>query len=290
MKNYLRETIYGKNARASAFFVIGILIFAGLGCFGIGKKTDSKPTPPAYIGEWKGQDGSTVSIRADGKGDYHSGSTKVDGGTVEVNEADKKLSITFFGIGPTLKIDSAPTGDEMKLDGVTYRRSGGFATTTDTKKPVTDASNTADTTTASDTPVKFAGKKADASKGEMPSDDEMQQIVRTTLLDFNDAIKQGDFTDFHGKISKTWQKQTTPETFNSAFSEFITKKLDISEVSSLDAEFSPAPTIDRSQGVKMLLVKGKYDTTPLPAKFDLKYIPDGKEWKLFAIQIDTRDY
>jgi len=43
------------------------------------------------------------------------------------------LSVTFFGIGPTLKIDSPPSGDEMKLGGVVYRR-GGFSTLTDSDK------------------------------------------------------------------------------------------------------------------------------------------------------------
>ncbi|MGI8788384.1 MAG: hypothetical protein ACR2HG_11565, partial [Pyrinomonadaceae bacterium] len=181
MRNSIGKFIFGKNTKSSALFVFGILIFVGLGCFGIGKKSSSKPTPPAYLGDWKAQDGSTISIRADGKGDYHSGNTKVDGGTVDVDEADKKLSITFFGIGPTLKIDSPPTGDEMKLDGVTYRRNGGFSTA-DTKKTPTDTSNTAD----APPPPKTITKKADASKGEMPSAAELPQLVQTPLLDFHD--------------------------------------------------------------------------------------------------------
>ena len=282
MKNLMRELIYGRGAKASMFFVFGILMFIGLGCFGSGKSSSSATVPPAYFGDWKGSDGSTISIRGDGKGDYKSGGTSVDGGSVEIDDAKKELSITFFGIGPSLKIDSPPSGDEMKLGGVIYKRSGG-STTADTKKTVVD------TTKTSESPAKKTiTEKADAKKGEIPSDEELQEIVKESLLDFNDAVKEGDFTDFHGKISKTWQKQTTPEAFNTAFSEFITRKLDISDIGSMEADFSPAASIDKSQGVKVLLVNGKYDTSPNPTRFDMKYIADGSIWKLLAIRVDTR--
>ncbi len=282
MKNLMREIIFGRGAKASLLFVFGILMFVGLGCFG-GKSSSSKTVPSEYFGDWKGSDGSTISIRGDGKGDYKSGGTTVDGGTVEIDDAKKELSITFFSIGPTLKIDSPPSGNEMKLGGVVYKKGGGSTTTTDTKKPVADTSPT-----TKESPVKNTFDKADAKKGVMPSDGEMQEIVKESLTDFNDAVKQGDFADFHDKISATWKKQVTPEQFNTAFSEFIQKKLDISEIRSMEADFSPAPSIDKSQGVSILKVVGQYDTSPNPTRFDMKYVPDGSDWKLLSIRVDTR--
>ena len=286
MKNILRELAHGRNAKASAVLVFGILIFVGLGCFGGGRSSSSKPVPPEYFGSWTGSDGSTITIRGDGKGDYKSGGTSVDGGTVEIDDAKKELSITFFGIGPTLKIDTPPSGDEMKLGGVVYKRAGGSTTTTsDTKKPIADASPA-----TKDSPKKNTFEKADARKGEMPSDEELQEMVKTSLLDFNAAVKKGDFADFHDTISRTWKKQTTPETFNTAFSQFIEKKLDISEISSKSADFSPTPDIEKTQGINVLHVVGEYDTSPNATKFDMKYIPDGNDWKLLAIRVDTRGY
>lgn len=130
--------------------------------------------------------------------------------------------------------------------------------------------------------------KADASKTELPSDDEMQDIVRATLLDFNDAIKKGDFNDFHKTIAKKWQDQITPEKFKQSFSLFVEKKLDISGVKTQKAEFTSGPKIDKSRGLKELIVEGKYNITPLPVKFKLNYVPEGKEWKLYGIELDTR--
>ncbi len=39
---------------------------------------------------------------------------------------------------------------------------------------------------------KTTTKKADASRGEIPSDDELQEMVKTTILDFSDAVQSAD--------------------------------------------------------------------------------------------------
>ncbi len=285
MQNLIREFIYGQNAKVSAFFVVGMFLLVGLGCFGSGRSGSSTPIPPAYLGDWKGQDGSTLSIRGDGKGDYHSGNTKVDGGSVEINDAKKELSVTFIGIGPTLKIDSAPSGDQMTLSGVIYKRNGsGSTTTTDTKKAVTD------TTTKESPSPKTDSKtyeKADASRGEIPEGDELQEMVQKTLVDFNDAIQANDFTDFFQTISKLWQRQSSPAKLKDTFQTFIDRKIDIGEVRTMGAKFTSKPRVEDSKGFKELILEGNYDTSPRPTKFELKYTPEGKNWKLTGISVDT---
>lgn len=126
--------------------------------------------------------------------------------------------------------------------------------------------------------------KADASKKEVPSDEEAQEMAKATLLEFNKAIEQEDFTDFHDSISKTWQKEITPQKFNEAFAEFIEKKIDISDIGSEDARFSPSPEVKKEQGFDMLTLEGEYPTSP-KTTFSLKYIPEGKEWKLSRIRV-----
>lgn len=280
MKNTLREFIFGRNAKASAFLAIGVLIFVGLGCFGSGRSSGSKPLAPEYVGEWKGADGTILTIRGDGKGDYKSGGTEVNGGTVEVDDAKKELSIAFFGIGPTLKIDSPPSGDEMKLDGVVYKRSGG-SNFSDKKKTVTD------TTTTKNTPSSQSFDKADASRGEIPENAELQEMTRKTLTDFNDAIQAADFTDFFQTISRLWQRQSSPAKLKDSFQIFIDRKVDFSEVQTMEANFTSKPRVDDSKGFKELILEGSYDTSPNPTKFELKYTPEGKNWKLTGIYVDN---
>lgn len=152
-----------------------------------------------------------------------------------------------------------------------------------------DNSNTTVSNTSS-TPEKTpeTSTLSTTKRGEVPSERDMEDLVKTTLIDFNDAIQKGDFSDFHDTISTTWKKTSTPETFNQGFSEFIEKKVDISGVKDINATFDPTPTVEKKRGYKVLTAKGKYDTYPLPTRFENEYLEEGGKWKLISIRVDTR--
>lgn len=151
-------------------------------------------------------------------------------------------------------------------------------------QPVSNSSNKASETNTTKTSI-----KADASKGEMPSDKELQEMVKETLLEFNDAVQSDDFTNFHEKICAPWKEQATPEDLRATFKEFIDEDINIASISSKDAQFSPAPEVGREVGYKTLKIKGHYSTRPNLTKFELNYIPQGKEWKLSKIIVDTTE-
>lgn len=159
-----------------------------------------------------------------------------------------------------------------------------LSNTTSTSSPTTSPSVAA-------SPSPSAAKtytKTDASKNEVPGNDEMQDTVKKTLLDFNDALQSEDFTDFHRSISKYWQKQTNPDKMKGNFQGFIDGDADLSPIRSMTAEFTRGPETTRSLGMKTLEVDGKYDTSPITTTFELKYIAEGKEWKLAGINVVTR--
>jgi len=251
-----------QNGLTLAIAMIAILV-VGLACGG--SKT---PPPAAYVGAWTGADGTTLTIRADGSADYKSGSSSVDNGSVTVDEAAKSLKVTFAGIGPSYTIDKPPTGDQMTLSGVIYRKGGG-GTTSDSKTETTSSSG----------------------KAEIPGNDKLQTLVKTTFLDFGDAVQSEDFTDFHNKVAKVWRDSSTPDEMNDAFKVFIQNKENYNfkkAVSALDATFSPAPAIEKVQGLDALVVKGFYPTKPEQANFELKYTMDDGTWKLIGINIKTK--
>ncbi len=100
------------------FFVLCLLALVSFGC-----KSSAKPAPEKYVGNWQGQDGTTISIQSDGTGSFKAGSKKVTGGTAEFDDTTKTLTISLFGISETWKIDQEPNDNgEMKLDGVVFRR------------------------------------------------------------------------------------------------------------------------------------------------------------------------
>ena len=149
----------------------------------------------------------------------------------------------------------------------------------------TNSSSSDNTTTTS----KPTYTKSDASKGALPSDAELQEMVRTTLLDFDSAIQKEDFADFYSHLCKPWQSQTSPDKLKISFQPFIDKHISISTIRSLEAVFSPDPSVGREVGYKTLMLQGQYDTSPNLTKFEINYIPEGKEWRLSKIVVDTTE-
>lgn len=255
MTKSLSRPFRGKNAVTFAL-AIGALMLVALGC---GSNT---PAPPAYVGVWSSGDGTTITIRSDGSADYKSSNSSVSGGGAVIDEAAKTLKISLAGLGPTFKIDKAPDGNQMTLDGIVFKKTGGGSTSSSNTKP------------------------------EVPSNDKLQTLVKTSFLDFGDAVQSGDFADFHKKVAKVWRDSSSVDEFNKNFKGFIDNKevFDFKKlISSLDATFEPPPAIETIAGLDALRVRGYYqtNTNKKRIRFDLKYAKEDDIWKLIGVNIMT---
>ena len=245
-----------KHNKLNLTMAICALLIVGLAC---GSNT---PPPAGYVGVWTSPDGTTFTIRADGSADYKSGNSSVNGGGAVIDEAAKTLTITLASMGPTFKIDKAPDGNQMTLDGIIFKKSGGG----DTSSTTSDA------------------------KPEVPSNDKVQALVKSTFLDFSDSVQSGDFTAFHNKVAKVWRDDSSADQMAEAFKSFVDDKKNYNfknAVTPMDAVFAPAPAIAKVAGLDALVVKGYYPTKPSPANFDLKYVMDDGSWKLIGMNVDT---
>jgi hypothetical protein len=61
-------------------------------------------------------------------------------------------------------------------------------------------------------------------------------------------------------------------------------------VKNLTPEYTKTPAIRESSGLELLEVDGSFPTSPNPTSFELKYIAEGKEWKLAGIFVRTTLY
>lgn len=252
-----------RNIQLNLTCVILILLGVVLGC-GDSDNTSAeapkKPVPAAYIGTWTGQDGSTVTFRNDWSGDYKSGGKSVSGGSFEIDEAAKEIRFTLMGFDAgKYKIDAPPKGDKMKLDGMEYRRAGGF--------------------NASD-----SGAKNDASTGEIPTEDELRPLAAETLRDFNQAVRQADFSDFYANVSEMWQSQTTAAEMTEAFKSLYNRNLDFTPKNESSLVFATPPAIESDNVLKTEVdyptVKGK------SVRFRLRYVREDGIWKLLGIRLN----
>lgn len=258
MKTMFSNLFHGRN---SALNLALIALFFGafiLACGGGGDSstTEKKPVPAAYQGQWTSTDGSTMSIRNDSTGDWKSGGKEVSGAAVTVDEAAKEIKFTLLGFDSgKFKIDSAPSGGKMKLDGMEYKRAGGGGT---------------DSTSST------------SGGGDIPTDAELNALTMGTMTDFNTAVQSADFADFYASTSDVWQQQTTADALQTAFQPFIDKKVDFAPKAGAKPTYAPKPSLDANKSLK---VSGDYATAGgKKANFDLTYVKEGGDWKLLGIK------
>jgi hypothetical protein len=265
MKNLVLNFLNGRNSRFDLACGILILLTLVLGCTDSGDSASGneavkKTVPPAYVGVWTGADGSTVTLRNGGSGDYKSGGKSVSGAAVEIDDAAKEICFTLLGFDSgKYKIDLAPAGNRMKLDGMEYRRTGGFSTE--------DSEN-----------------KTDATKtGEAPNEDEMRPIVSETIKNFDNAVQQGDFSDFYATVSETWQSQMTAADLDKAFAPLAGQKNDYKLKTNAPPIISSKPAIKDD----VLEINGSYQNVKgknIP--FRLRYVQVNGDWKLLGIRLN----
>lgn len=254
--------LLGRNSQISLILAIAALLAIGLACGGGNTASDEKQAGPEFVGTWTSKDGSFITIRSDGGSDYKIGGSSVSGGSAKVSEKEKTLRIALLGMGSPMKIDKAPQNGEMTIDGIVYKKGGSSDSKSDSK--------------------------TDSSSLEIPSNDRLQTLVKTTFMVFSDAVQAGDFTDFHKTVAKVWQDDASAEDMKTAFKVFIDDKENYNfkkAVAALDATFSPAPSIEKVSDLDALVIKGYYPTKPQRANFDLKYTKEDGVWKLIGINI-----
>jgi hypothetical protein len=272
MKKIIDKISNGNKTLVNGAVALFIVALIALGCTCGG---GSGSAPPEYVGSWTGSDGSTLTIRNDGSGDYKSGSggSEVTNGSVEIK--DGKLSLTLLGFGKTLNIDEPPKNGQMKLEGIVYK-SGGGSTIVDTKSSPGD-------TESSNKDTKTTGS------GDVPSDSELQTLVKQTTSDFADAVENEDFSDFVPKTSNAFQKEFSASKMKEVFAAFITQKAatvpGLRKASDSTAQFSPKPKVESRRGKKVLVANGKSSASPNTVNFEYEYVLEDGDWKLEKIQI-----
>ena len=144
-------------------------------------------------------------------------------------------------------------------------------------------SNRTSSNSSSDSP--FSDKKS----GEVPSESELQSMVKETTADFAQAIDTGDFSEIYSKASTDFQNTYTEDQMKDVFKPFLQKKSTVlpslNRASSVDADFSPAPSIRTEQGLSILVLNGTFPTKPLNVKFEYEYVLRGGEWKMLKLVV-----
>jgi hypothetical protein len=119
---------------------------------------------------------------------------------------------------------------------------------------------------------------------EVPPEADLRGMATEVLLEFNKAVKAGDFTQFHARTSAPWKKQITPQKMQEAFQKFIDNHIDIGAIKEVEPRFDPPAPADED-GV--LVVKGHYPTRPSQVHYTLEYLRESGAWKLLGIHVNV---
>ena len=124
----------------------------------------------------------------------------------------------------------------------------------------------------------------------VPPDAELQSLMKDTMSDFANAVDTGDFEKLHSKASTDFQSGYTTQQMKSAFQQIIDQKdlalPSLKNAASLNATFSPAPSIRSEKGLNILVTSGEFPSKPYPVKFDNEYVWRDGGWKLLKLKIN----
>ena len=125
---------------------------------------------------------------------------------------------------------------------------------------------------------------APAFAADIPSDDDQDVLIRSTLMTFNDANMTNNYAVLFAKASKQFQTQITLEKMQSAFEAFRKNELYFEDVVTADYDSYDKATID---GEGALVLAGVFKTDDMQVKYRIRYVQNNKLWKLLGINVDA---
>jgi hypothetical protein len=143
------------------------------------------------------------------------------------------------------------------------------------------------TSTDENTETTSESKTQPSTDAPLPSNTEVERLIKATALDFADAIDRSDFSDMYEKASSDFQRSYSEEQMKDAFSGFMNRKRHVVPILNRAANMTPRfdgePYLRKQPEGTVLVVKSKHATRPAPVEYDLEYVFRENEWKLLKL-------
>jgi opacity protein-like surface antigen len=126
---------------------------------------------------------------------------------------------------------------------------------------------------------------APANAASLPSDDEQEVLIRTTLMTFNDANMTANYSVLHAKASKEVQAQLSIEKLFETFKPFRTNQLFFEDIIYEDYDSYEDAKLD-DEGA--LVLAGVFKTDSIRVKYRLRFVKNDAAWKWLGINADVQ--
>ena len=118
---------------------------------------------------------------------------------------------------------------------------------------------------------------------EMPSEDEQDVLIRTTLMTFNDANMTGNYSVLLAKAAKQFQEKISPEKMAAGFEVFRTKELFFEGVVTAEYDSEEKAKLEGGE----LALAGVFKMDNIQVKYRLTFVENAKVWKFIGIDVDA---
>jgi len=118
----------------------------------------------------------------------------------------------------------------------------------------------------------------------VPPEKDLKARAQETLLAFNKAAQENDFTSFYNdRLATRFKQQFSLARFTGIFQKFHDKG-DLSYVTKTEVVFDEPPAFDKDG---LLVLKGHYPTRPNKVTFKFEYADESGAWKLMALNVQV---
>ncbi|MCX7700915.1 MAG: hypothetical protein N2039_08560 [Gemmataceae bacterium] len=124
------------------------------------------------------------------------------------------------------------------------------------------------------------GSSRQGDQPKLPGDAELRRLVRDTMRDLSQAIREESFVAFYEKISTVWKAQTDAGKLEDAFKDFFPLKDRMAAWEAVEPVFDTPPRLDENNILKL---KGYLAARDGNLNFDLTYVYEHPTWKLAGI-------
>ena len=126
----------------------------------------------------------------------------------------------------------------------------------------------------------------------IPSIKGLENLVKSTVLEFSQGAKLGDLTEFYDETSTALKIQVSQIQIELAYTRFMEEPIDLSVITTMEPVFDGLPMIDRDRRAgDVFVISGYFPMEPSPLPFVLRYHSSSvdKKWRLykFLIQYPT---
>lgn len=126
-----------------------------------------------------------------------------------------------------------------------------------------------------------AGRPA-APEPAVPPADYQISLTRSALAALNQANLTGNYTVLSQYGASGFNQGNPPERLAASFAAFRTNRIDLTPTAVLNPQFSVAPFVREG---KLRLI-GRFPSQPMRVNFDLTFVPEQGQWRLFGLAVN----